>query len=353
MHAMALAARRLDPGRADRRAHGDPRSRSAGCGSPSASCSCSRGSRSPSVPQRRVVIAIAFGVGRARARGLGHPPAARAPGGGRGPGVESPGRGPGALDCVPRGAARGDRGRVRAHPGREARAEPDLQDTRHAGVLARWTASTAVATSSSGCARRDHLDGVDDARRKARRTIVSGPHVSRGFGEARVHRHLPDRPHAARRRLRAGRAVSAAAPDDHAPEPMRLDTKPPVDRVSAHQIYTPISPDGDGHKDAFRVPYTLNGPAHAILLVNGRQVGFTRAQAPGATSTGTGCSTDVRPGPAITCSRPPPRRGRQHARSRSRSRSSGSATSGSARTASWSRPGHALRGPRAHRRAGR
>ncbi len=61
------------------------------------------------------------------------------------------------------------------------------------------------------------------------------------------------------------------------PNEIQLDTKPPVVHIR-HRIYTHISPDGDGRKDVFRVPYRLSERGHAILLVDGRQVVYTRFQ---------------------------------------------------------------------------
>jgi hypothetical protein len=61
------------------------------------------------------------------------------------------------------------------------------------------------------------------------------------------------------------------------PSPIRIDTKPPVITVR-HPLYPILSPDGDGRRDSFTVPYTINERAHAILLVRGRQVEFTRGQ---------------------------------------------------------------------------
>jgi hypothetical protein len=61
------------------------------------------------------------------------------------------------------------------------------------------------------------------------------------------------------------------------PSDLRLDTRPPVIHVQ-HPQFPIISPDGDGHADVFRVPYTVSEPAHAILLLRGRQVVFTRGQ---------------------------------------------------------------------------
>jgi hypothetical protein len=61
------------------------------------------------------------------------------------------------------------------------------------------------------------------------------------------------------------------------PSPIRIDTKPPVITVR-HPLYPILSPDGDGRRDSFTVPYTVNERAHGILLVRGRQVEFTLGQ---------------------------------------------------------------------------
>jgi hypothetical protein len=62
------------------------------------------------------------------------------------------------------------------------------------------------------------------------------------------------------------------------PSDIDVDTTPP--RVTAHPAtkYPIISPDGDGHADVFRIPYELSEPAHAILLLRGKQVVFTNGQ---------------------------------------------------------------------------
>jgi FlgD Ig-like domain len=54
------------------------------------------------------------------------------------------------------------------------------------------------------------------------------------------------------------------------PRKIRVDTTPPtirVERVSRRLI----SPDGDGRGDAITIRYRVSEPAHALLLVNGRQ----------------------------------------------------------------------------------
>ena len=62
------------------------------------------------------------------------------------------------------------------------------------------------------------------------------------------------------------------------PSDIRLDTTPPTIVVHPTTKYPIISPDGDGHADSFRVRYTVNEPAHAILLLRGKLVVFTRSR---------------------------------------------------------------------------
>lgn len=61
------------------------------------------------------------------------------------------------------------------------------------------------------------------------------------------------------------------------PSDITIDTKAPVIHVKRPQ-FPIISPDGDGHADVFRVPYTVSEPAHAILLLRGTQVVRTLRQ---------------------------------------------------------------------------
>lgn len=63
------------------------------------------------------------------------------------------------------------------------------------------------------------------------------------------------------------------------PNEMRVDTTAPRVRITS---VTPeaISPDGDGRADRATVHYTLSERAHAILLVNGKRVVFTRSSLP-------------------------------------------------------------------------
>jgi hypothetical protein len=62
------------------------------------------------------------------------------------------------------------------------------------------------------------------------------------------------------------------------PNLIELDTSPPVVLRFPHRVITHISPDGDGRNDVFRVHYTLNEPAHGVLLVDGRHAVFTLSQ---------------------------------------------------------------------------
>jgi hypothetical protein len=62
------------------------------------------------------------------------------------------------------------------------------------------------------------------------------------------------------------------------PSDIVLDTKPPRITVFPRTKYPIISPDGDGHADAFRVRYQVSEPAHAILLLRGTQVVYTLGQ---------------------------------------------------------------------------
>jgi hypothetical protein len=64
------------------------------------------------------------------------------------------------------------------------------------------------------------------------------------------------------------------------PSDIHLDTRPP--RITVHPAtkYPILSPDGDGHADVFRVRYSVDEPAHAILLLRGKLVVYTRSRKP-------------------------------------------------------------------------
>ena len=62
------------------------------------------------------------------------------------------------------------------------------------------------------------------------------------------------------------------------PSDINVDTSPPHIVARPATKYPIISPDGDGHADVFRVPYQVSEPAHAILLLRGKQVVYTKSQ---------------------------------------------------------------------------
>jgi hypothetical protein len=62
------------------------------------------------------------------------------------------------------------------------------------------------------------------------------------------------------------------------PNIIQIDTKAPVVTSYSPRGFTHISPDGDGQNDKLLIHYTLNGPAHGVLLVNRRQAVFTRGK---------------------------------------------------------------------------
>jgi hypothetical protein len=61
------------------------------------------------------------------------------------------------------------------------------------------------------------------------------------------------------------------------PSTIRLDTKPPVITVR-HPQYPILSPDGDGRRDSFTVPYRINERAQGILYVNATRVVLTKSR---------------------------------------------------------------------------
>jgi hypothetical protein len=62
------------------------------------------------------------------------------------------------------------------------------------------------------------------------------------------------------------------------PSDIKVDTSPPRITARPPTKYPIISPDGDGHADVFRIPYDVSEPAHAILLLRGKQVVYTNGQ---------------------------------------------------------------------------
>ena len=66
------------------------------------------------------------------------------------------------------------------------------------------------------------------------------------------------------------------------PNEMRVDTTAPRVRITSAGPPA-FSPDGDGRGDGVALHYTLSERGHAILLVNGNRVVFTRRQVPRST----------------------------------------------------------------------
>ena len=62
------------------------------------------------------------------------------------------------------------------------------------------------------------------------------------------------------------------------PSDITVDTSPPHITARPANKYPIISPDGDGHADLFRIPYEASEPAHAILLLRGKQAVYTNGQ---------------------------------------------------------------------------
>ena len=62
------------------------------------------------------------------------------------------------------------------------------------------------------------------------------------------------------------------------PSDIDVDTTPPRIVARPSTKYPIISPDDDGHADSFRIPYELNEPAHAILLVRGSRAVFRNGE---------------------------------------------------------------------------
>ena len=62
------------------------------------------------------------------------------------------------------------------------------------------------------------------------------------------------------------------------PSDIKVDTSPPHITARPSTKYPIISPDGDGHADLFRIPYEVSEPAHAVLLLRGKQVVYTNGQ---------------------------------------------------------------------------
>jgi len=62
------------------------------------------------------------------------------------------------------------------------------------------------------------------------------------------------------------------------PNVIQIDTTPPQVTSFSPKGFRHISPDNDGRNDKLLIHYALNGPAHGVLLVDGRQAVFTRGK---------------------------------------------------------------------------
>ncbi len=275
-----VAARRLDPGRAARLDTSRSRSPSRRFGSRSPSSSCSRGSSSSrcrprprssrSVRGTRLVVARSVWCGPAAAASVGF--RARR-------GVESSGRGPGPVDGDRPCPARGDCGRVRAHGARQAGALADPADARRRRSSRRTGSRSRMREISFQLRTRERISvwiETSDGRR-VRHLLTNRTfprRLARRPGLGRVRRQRARR---ARRDVPAGREARALAPDDRAAEP-----DPARHEAARDHRPPPALPDHlPGRRrrhDTFRVHYTVNEPAHAILAVRGRRVEFTRGQ---------------------------------------------------------------------------
>ncbi len=62
------------------------------------------------------------------------------------------------------------------------------------------------------------------------------------------------------------------------PDQIRLVTKPPRVISAPHGAHAKLFLGARGHRGILEVAYAVNEPAHAVLLIGGRQVEFTRFQ---------------------------------------------------------------------------
>lgn len=114
------------------------------------------------------------------------------------------------------------------------------------------------------------------------RTLVSGKRLRRGKvtytwnGRDDQGRFVPEGVYKPRVHL-AGQHRTIDLPNE-----MRVDTSAPRVRITSAGPPA-FSPDGDGRADRAAVRYSLSERAHAILLVNGKRVVFTRRQLPNGT----------------------------------------------------------------------
>ena len=282
-----VAARRLDPGRADRLAavdHACPeRALRVAFGARARSSRASSSSRcrraTTIVDRSRVglgICSVHASSSGSQSDALGSLRRRRGP---RDATVESPGRGPGPVDGVRPRAARGNGGGVRAHRGREARAVPIYRHARRPGLLPELRRAQAASRRSVPAAQaraRSPCGSDTDGERVA--TLVSRTARINAAGRARARLgRASRRGHRSCRTATTSPVVKLARSHRtiELPNPIVLDTKPPSDHGQASGSTRIISPDGDGHNDAFRSTTGSSEPAHGILIVDGHQVAFT------------------------------------------------------------------------------
>jgi hypothetical protein len=138
--------------------------------------------------------------------------------------------------------------------------------------------TSRVATIEFKLHRRENLDVWIQHGGKRVATLVHGKAFARGPVRLAFdgfagggHTILPDGTYWPIVSLRSEHRTIAL------PNSIRLDTTAPQ-VVPHHLLHATISPNGDHRHDSVELPYTFTVPAHAVLLVDGRQVVFTRWQ---------------------------------------------------------------------------
>ena len=147
--------------------------------------------------------------------------------------------------------------------------------------------ATRVANIDFRLRKRDRLTVWLDHGGRRVRTLVPGRTFGRGPVELEFDGRDDDGARLPQGKYRPVVHLAREHRTIELPNTIVLDTTPAVIHVR-HRIYTHISPDGDHHRDRFVIHYTVDEPAHGILLVDGHQVEFTRFQRLRGTLTWTG-----------------------------------------------------------------
>ena len=191
------------------------------------------------------------------------------------------GRGPRPADGTRHRPARGHRGRVRADRAREAGAVADL-GTQQAQVFSPDSKDPTkkVAHIRFRVRNSENIEsGSEDSDGKKIDTLLSHRSVRKGelvrlvwdsFTPSGV--GVPDGTYRAVVKLEHSHRTIVM------PSDITVDTSPPHITARPPNKYPIISPDGDGHADVFRIPYEVSEPAHAILLLRGKQAVYTNGQ---------------------------------------------------------------------------